>query len=208
MFLSKVLTGAVVLALCAFVPNLASASDSIDYSNSGGMLTGTNAGLTLTGSTLIAVTTFPSGNQINGVLGTVSFTTGALTSGSAQMGGTFAAGGTFTIDGNGTNGVGNGVLFAGTFSGPVSWTITTLANGTHNYMLTGVLTGTGSFSNMSGVTLQLTINTGKGFYNGSTKISGGNTTVSSSVPEPSTLALFGTGTLALAGSLRRRLFAR
>ena len=205
---SKLFAGVLLLAFCVCLPNLASASNSIDYSNSGGKLTGTNAGLTLTGSILIAVTNLPSGTQINGNLGTVSFTTGAVATGSAQMGGTFAAGGTFQIDGNGTNGVGNGVLFEGTFSGPVSWTITTLANGTHNYTLTGVLTGTGSYANMNGVTLQLTVNTGKGFYNGSTMISGGNTTVTPSVPEPSTLALFGTGALTLAGTLRRRLLAR
>src|ERR1700757_2691181 len=102
MSLSKVLAGALLFTLCAIAPNLASASDSIDYSNSGGGLTGTNAGLTLTGPRFIAVTTFPSGNQINGNLGTVSFATGALATGSVQMGGTFAAGGTFSIDGNGT----------------------------------------------------------------------------------------------------------
>jgi hypothetical protein len=197
---------ALVVLSCMFLPSLASAS-STDFGNSGGTLAGTNAGLTLTGSMLIAVTGFNGGGMINGDLGTVAFTTGALSSGDLQMGGTFASGGTFTITGNGTGGLPNGVIFSGTFSGSVTWTLATLANGTHNYTLTGVVTGTMGGMNVNGVTVQLTINTGKGFYSGSTLISGGNTTIESSVPEPSTLVMFGTGGLSMLGMLRRKLLA-
>jgi len=197
---------ALVVLSCMFLPGLASAS-STDFSNSGGTLAGTNAGLNLTGSMLIAVTGFNGGGMINGDLGTVAFTTGALSSGDLQMGGTFASGGTFTITGNGTGGLPNGVIFSGTFSGSVTWTLATLANGTHNYTLTGVVTGTMGGMNVNGVTVQLTINTGKGFYGGSTLISGGNTTIESSVPEPSTLVMFGTGGLSLLGMLRRKVLA-
>ena len=198
---------ALVVLSSMFLPGLASAS-STDFSNSGGTLSGTNAGLTLTGSTLIAVTGFNGGGIITGDLGTVAFTTGALSSGDLQMGATFAGGGTFTINGNGTGGLPNGVIFSGTFSGSVTWTLATLANGTHNYTLTGVVTGTMGGMNVNGVTVQLTINTGKGFYGGSTLISGGNTTIESSVPEPSTLVMFGTGGLSMLGMLRRKVFAR
>jgi len=198
---------ALVVLSCMFLPSLASAS-STDFSNSGGTLAGTNAGLTLTGSMLIAVTGFNGGGIVTGDLGTVAFTTGALSSGDLQMGGTFASGGTFTISGNGTGGLPNGVIFSGTFSGSVTWTLATLANGTHNYTLTGVVTGTMGGMNVNGVTVQLTINTGKGFYSGSTLISGGNTTIESSVPEPSTLVMFGTGGLSMLGMLRRKVFAR
>lgn len=204
---SKFLLSALLLSTCTFLPTLGLAN-STDYSNSGGTLSGSNAGLSLTGSTLIAVVSQPGGSIVTGDLGTVTFTTGALSSGSLQMGGTLAGGGTFSIDGNGTNGIANGVLFSGTFSGPATWSLTTLSNGTHNYTLTGVLTGTAGFANMNGVTVQLTINTGKGFYNGSTVISGGDTTVMSSIPEPSTLALFGTGALSLIGTIRRRVTRR
>jgi hypothetical protein len=144
------------------------------------------------------------GGLITGNLGSVSFSTGALSSGSLQMGGTFAAGGSFTITGNGTNGVPNGVLFSGTFAQPASWQLVTLANGTHNYVLTGVISGSlygGLTSN--GVTVQLTINTGKGFFNGRTPVASGDTNVV--VPEPGSLTLLGTGLIGVVGALRRKL---
>jgi hypothetical protein len=194
-----------MLSFCLALPNLSYANSSTDFSNSGGTLAGTNAGLSLSGSALIAVNGYGGGGLVTGDLGTVSFTTGALTGGTLQMGGTFAAGGSFTIDGNGTGGLPDGVLFSGSFSGPVTWTLATLANGTHNYTLTGVVTGTMGGSSVNGVSVQLTINTGKGYFNGSTTISGGDTTVEASVPEPSTLAMFGIGAFALAGTLRRKL---
>ena len=205
---SKYLVAVLVLLSGLMVPNPAMADNGTDFSNSGGMLSGTNAGLTLSGSMLIGVTGNNGGNLATGNLGTVAFSTGALENGSLQQGGTFAAGGTFTVAGNGNAGLANGVLFSGQFSGPVTWTLATLANGTHNYTLTGVVTGMMGGSNVNGVAVQLTINTGKGFFDESTTISGGDTTVVTSVPEASTLTLFGTGMLSFVGMLRKRLSAR
>src|SRR5215469_1760815 len=105
--------------LLALALPAAAFANSIDFSNLGGRLNGSNAGLSLGGSTLI-VAKGP-GILLTGNLGTVSFSTGALSSGSLEMGGTFGDGGQFVITGNGTGGIPNGVIFKGTFSAPVIW---------------------------------------------------------------------------------------
>ena len=131
-----------LLLLTLALPAVAFAN-SADFTNSGGTLSGSNSGLSLSGSTLIAINGPPLG-LITGDFGSVTFSTGALATGSLQTEGTFAAGGSFVITGNGTDGIPNGVIFNGTFSGPVTWTLITLSNGTHNYTLTGALSGPGS----------------------------------------------------------------
>lgn len=183
------------LAVLALAVPLVAFANSIDVSNIGGVVAGNSSGLTLTGSTLISY-----GSVVGANLGTVSFSTGAFASGDAQMGGTLAAGGTFTITGNGTSGLPNGVIFSGSFTS-ATWTMETLADGTHNYILTGALV---SPTGQVGATTQITINTGTGLFNGSAGLSSGNTNLDVSVPEPATLILFGTGLLSLAGIRRRK----
>jgi hypothetical protein len=197
-----------VLALA--LPTALLAGSSVDYTNSGGMLSGSSSGLTLSGSGLIAANGLNGGGLVTGNMGTVTFGTGALMSGSLAQGGMFAGGGWFTITGNGTNGIPNGTVFSGTFEGPVTWTLVTLSNGTHNY----TLTSTGGLSGMSGsgfrtvgATVQLTINTGRGFFDGSTTISSGDSNLALVVPEPGSLGLLGTGLIGLGGVVRRKLKA-
>jgi len=199
------------LLLLTLALTVAGFANSVDFTNSGGTLSGSNAGLSLSGSTLIAINAPPLG-LITGDLGSVTFSTSALSTGSLQTGGTFAAGGSFVITGNGTDGIPNGVIFSGTFSGPVTWTLITLSNGTHNYTLTGALTGTWFTGQaVQGATVQLTVNTGKGFFNGSTTLSSGDTNITGNglrmivTPEPASISLLGTGLISLAGILRRKL---
>lgn len=186
------------------------AASTADFANQGGTLTGSSAGLAMTGSVLIGITTT---STVTGDLGTVSFTTGSLAIGNLQHGAVFNSGGSFSIIGNSTNPVHVGTIFSGTFSGPVVWSVITLANGTHNYSLTGTLSGTWFTDvKVQGITVQLTINTGKGFFNGQTTVSSGNTdfTVGGSkgvVPEPSSFLYLGTGLISVAGMLRRKFLS-
>jgi PEP-CTERM motif len=199
----------VLMALLAMALPLAAFAGSVDFTNSAGVLSGSSAGLSLSGSELIAANGLNGLGLVTGGLGSVSFSTGALMAGgSLQTGGTFASGGTFTITGNGTDGIPNATIFKGSFTSPVTWTLMpTEPNGSHNYMLSGIITGTWwNGTTVSGATTQLTINTGKGFFNGSTNLSSGDTNITT-VPEPGTLALLGTGLLGLAGALHRKLKA-
>jgi hypothetical protein len=179
------------------LPLMAYADSSVDLTNRGGTITGNAAGLSLTGSTLISF-----GSAVGSNLGSVTFTTGAFTSGDAQIGGTLGAGGTFTVMGNGTNGVPNGTIFSGSFTSG-TWTKVDLANGTHDYILSGALVDS---HGKVGLTTQLTVNTGKGFFNGTIGLSSGDSNLS--VPEPGTLGLLGTGLVGIAGLMRRKFWKK
>jgi hypothetical protein len=127
------------------LPLAAFADNSVDFTNHGGVLTGSSAGLTLTGSELIAVSGFGGLGLVEGGLGTLSFSTGSMVSGgNLQTGANFLGGvgtSSFDIYSNGSQGLPKGNLFQGSFTGPVTWTEVTLANGTHNYTLTGTISG-------------------------------------------------------------------
>jgi hypothetical protein len=185
-----------LLALLALaIPLSAFANSSIDLTNRGGTITGGMSGLTLSGSVLQIY-----GSTVGSNLGSVSFTTGAFSSGNPQTGGVLAPGGTFTITGNGTNGVPNGVIFTGTFTGGTWTPASTDPNGNHSYTLVATILGN---SGEVVVTSQLTFDTGKGFFNGTAELASGDSTLT--VPEPGTLGLLGTGLVALAGVVRRKI---
>lgn len=197
-----------LLALLALALPLAAFAGDIDFTNYHGTLAGSSAGLTLTGSVLTGADIGNGTCSTAMPCGTVSFTTGALISGDTVNGGTFAAGGTFTIIGNGTDGLPSGSIFTGTFSEPVKWIANGIVgvDGTINYTLTGRISGMYNGSMVSGATTQLTFHTGSAGFQGSVGLGSGDTSITP-VPEPGTLGLLGTGMVGLAGVIRKKLKA-
>jgi hypothetical protein len=199
-----------ILLLVFLVLPLAAFGDQVDFGNSGGNLTGSNAGLSLGGSTITTITGLGGGTLTGSSLGTVSFSTGSLASGSLQMGGTFNAGGSFMITGSGLSGAPSGVIFNGSFSGPVTWTLIQLSNGRNEYLLSGTISGTWENTGItvSGATFAMTVQLRPGaYFNGKARLASGDTNILAPVPEPGTLGLLGTGLIGLAGMLNRKLKA-
>ena len=185
---------AVIALLALSLPMAAWATSSIDIINRGGSISASMSGLSGT-STVIAI-----GDTGGPNLATLTFQTGAFaTASDAQNGGMLAAGGSFVITGS------SGIIFSGTFTGPVQWGLLTAADGSHNYTLTGAISGTWTATGATvvGATTQITLNTGKGFFSGTVDISSGDTNIV--IPEPGTLGLLGTGLLGIAGLVRRKL---
>ena len=174
---------------------------------------------------------FP-GTPLTNDFGTVAFTTGAMTSFTGLSSAVFAGGGSVTLTSGGTLGTATGgaipngtTIFSGAFSGPT--TLTQFVGGTPSnfpgcrttvrfcYILSGPISGTlapsvlsyfalGNSAGSNGLILSLAV----GFNDsGATPDNTGNIEAglgSVVVPEPGTLALFGTGLIAVAGFIRRR----
>jgi len=145
-------------------------------------------------------------------LGSVSFSTGAFTGASIFSGGTFSSvGSTFIV----TSGGGHygqppkGTIFSGSFVGPISWTLVSQTGKfMYNFTLSGTIYGmlyTGR--DVTGTTTQnITLYKNQWSQDHMGLIRLGNSHLN--VPEPGTLGLLGTGLIAMAGTIRRKLFER
>ncbi|MGA7401081.1 MAG: PEP-CTERM sorting domain-containing protein [Candidatus Sulfotelmatobacter sp.] len=197
----------VVVGVLALLSPLASFANvcnpaTVCFANDGGSLVGSNAGLTLTGSTVTQI-----GNQFGSNLGTYSLSTGSLLSGSLEKGAVFAAGGSVTITEGAT------VLFTGTFSSPVDLTVLGLnAKGTGCikggciYTIQGTVSGSFNGLSVTGATIQETIATKTPWTGGSIAIENGQTFIVT--PEPGTLGLMGTGFVGISLIARRKMKAK
>jgi hypothetical protein len=99
-----------------------------------------------------------------------------------------------------------GVIFDGAFVGPISWTLVAQNGQSLTYELSGTIEGTlynGHF--VSGTTTQTIYSTNGQIQLGIGHIRVGDTLLPT--PEPGTLGLLGTGLVAIAGMVRRKLTA-
>ncbi len=193
----------VLMALLALAVPVASFATTMDFTNHSGTLTGSMAGLTLSGSTLIGV---HDGVDLSGTLGTVGFSTGSYISTVGDTS-TFNGGGSFMIAGNGTDGLPNGTIFSGSFNGPVQLINEGMtSDGGTLYEVKGSLTGTLNGVAATGLTFQDYVFTGTNGWMGTSVLGSGDTFITPT-PEPGTLGLLGTGLVGLAGIVRKKLKA-
>jgi hypothetical protein len=192
---------ALILAFLSMTLPMAAWADGIDLMNKSGTITISNAGIMSKGSQLRQFNAINTGHS----LGSVSFATGALLSGSIQTGGTFSdVGSFFNVTGAGNGGQPKGMIFSGAFVGPITWTLVSQTGVSLIFQLSGALSGQLSNGHIvSGTTTQLFHTTTAQLAKGIVHITSGETHLTAT-PEPGTLGLLGIGLLGIANKARRR----
>jgi hypothetical protein len=198
----------VICSLLALLLPVTAWASGIDLTNFGGSINITTNGIVSSRSLLKSFDGITSKSP-NGAVGSVYFSTGVFQGSSFWSSGTFSnVGSSFLITSKwGIPGGGpKGTIFSGTFLAPITWTLDSF-NGHEGYVFTlsGMIGGmdwkndyvTGTTSQ----TIQLYKN--QWYRDESGEILLGKTNLNT--PEPGTLGLLGTGLVAVAGMLRRKL---
>ena len=203
---------AVVIGLCVLLLPIAAWADSVNLTNQFGTVSISSGGISTIGSELLSWNSEVASSGHS--LGTVRFTTGGFVTGGIWTGGTLSpTGSTFDVIGVGLwakalSGMSSpAVLFTGSFVGPITWTVVS-HTGLYNYVFTlsGEIYGmlyNGRYA--MGTTTQTIYAYKNQWYRDGKGILGLGT-ISLTTPEPGTLVLFGTGLIAVAGAVRRKLF--
>jgi len=197
-----------LLALLSFALPIAARADAIDITNQFGSVTITDAGISSFGSQLKSFNGIQAG--AGHALGSVSFWTGAFiqSTGSIWNGGQFSSVGSgFVVTGvYGTKKGQKGTIFSGAFDGNIDWNLIVSNKFFHAYTLTGTVVGQLWNGHEAKGTVSETIytywNQEKIDHKGSIHL---GTSTLNTTPEPGTLGLLGTGLLAMAGAIRRKI---